>query len=235
MCSDVHYGRKGAFLLCRITRNEKMEHSINFDDVAECLLACFVPAEGASDVLRALLCELAKGGPVTREALAAVLDWPAQRVAAVLEQVPSIEYDDGKIVGHGLTLRETSHVFEIDCNRLYTWSALDTLMFPALMGKTARVRSRCAATGAPVSLTVAPHAVRDVKPLGAVVSLVLPEAASNIRRAFCCHVRFFVSVSAANAWVSRYGRAAVVSVEDAFRLGQDVARRLSLHANAEAS
>ena len=107
-------------------RKEKMANSINVADVAECLLACLVPAEGAPDVLQALLCELAKGGLVGREALAAALGWPAHRVAAVLAQVPSIEYDDGTIVGYGLTLRETSHVFEIDSNRLYGWCALDT-------------------------------------------------------------------------------------------------------------
>jgi alkylmercury lyase len=56
----------------------------------------------------------------------------------------------------------TPHVFEIDGCRLYTWCALEALMFPALIGKTAHVLSRRAATGVPVSLTFTPGEARKV-------------------------------------------------------------------------
>ncbi|HEP8400902.1 TPA: alkylmercury lyase, partial [Pseudomonas aeruginosa] len=111
--------------------------------------------KGFAEFLVALLGELAKGRPISRTTLARTLGWPAEQVAAVLEQATSTEYDnDGNIIGYVLTLRETSHVLEIDNRRLYAWCALDTLMLPALIGRTARVSSHCAATGAPVSLTV---------------------------------------------------------------------------------
>ena len=88
------------------------------------------------------------GRPVSLVALDAALGWPAQRVATVLEQAPGTEYDEqGNILGLALTLRETPHVFEVEGRRLYTWCALDTLMFPVLIGKTARVASRCANAG----------------------------------------------------------------------------------------
>lgn len=184
--------------------------------------------DGFPELFVALMRELAIGSPVSPDALAAVLGWPAERVATVLEQVPSTEYDDdGNIVGYALTLRETPHVFEIGGQRLYVWCALDALMFPALLGKGARVVSRCPATGAQVSLTVAPDGLHQIEPAGAVVSLVRPDASPDIRGAFCCHVHFFASAAAADGWVAQHEGAEVVSVEDAFRLGQELARQLS--------
>ncbi|WP_031383074.1 organomercurial lyase MerB [Modicisalibacter zincidurans] len=182
---------------------------------------------GTADLLVPLLRELAKGRPVSQTTLAMSLDWPAQQVNAVLERATSTEYDsDGNIVGYGLTLRETSHIFEIDGRRLYAWCALDTLMFPALIGQTARVSSHCAATGAPVSLTVSPNEIRDIAPTDAAVSLVLPQETADIRQSFCCHVHFFASVVTAKDWASKHQGVEIVSVQDAFRLGQELNRHM---------
>lgn len=183
--------------------------------------------EGFGELLVALLRELAKGRPVSRTTLAMTLDWPAERVAAMLERTTSTEYDnDGNVVGYGLTLRETSHVFEIDGRRLYAWCALDTLMLPALIDQTARVSSPCAATGAPVSLTVSPNEIRNVEPAVAAVSLVLPHTTASVRQSFCCHVHFFAHALAAKDWASKHRGVEIVSVQDAFRLGQEIDRRL---------
>ncbi|AFT84851.1 organomercurial lyase [Paraburkholderia phenoliruptrix] len=89
------------------------------------------------------------------------------------------------------SLRGTPHTFEVDGRRLYTWCAFDTLFFPALIGRTAQVVSRCAVTGVPVSLAVTPAAIRDLEPAGATVSLIVPQDTPDIHHAFCCHVHFF--------------------------------------------
>ena len=183
-------------------------------------------SEGCAELLVVLLRELVKGHPVQKETLAATLGWSAERVAALLERQPCTEYDgDGKIIGYGVTLNETAHAFEIDGHRLYTWCALDALMFPLMIGKTARVFSRCRATGLSVSLTVTPDGVRDVEPTRAVVSLPLLEAAPNIRSSFCCHVNFYASESAAHRSVERGSE--VICVADAFRLGRLIADLLT--------
>ena len=125
-----------------------MDKTIYSKKIAESLSSGNHPKEFAT-LFVALLRQLAMGGPVSREKLAGALGWSGARVATVLEQAPGTEYDDeANIIGLGLTLRETSHVFEVDGRHLYTWCALDTLMFPALTGKIARVTSRCAATRA---------------------------------------------------------------------------------------
>ena len=52
-------------------------------------------------------------------------------------------------LGWELTLRPTPHGFNVDGKQLYTWCALDTLFFPAVIGRPARVESPCAATALP--------------------------------------------------------------------------------------
>lgn len=191
-------------------------------EVAARLLGRAERPEECAELLVALLRELAKGRPVAHDALASTLGWSAKRVADLLEQQPCTEYDcKGNVVGYGIALNETAHAFEVDGRRLYTWCALDTLMFPVIIGKAARVLSRCPATGRSVSLLVSPEGVRDLEPASAVVSLPSTDVAPNIRSAFCCHVNFYASSSAARPSMKQ--GLELVGVEEAFRLGRLVA------------
>lgn len=184
-------------------------------------------SEGFADLFVVLLRELSKGAPVSPAALASSLDWPVGRVSVALEQAVSTEWDDDrKVVGYGLTLRETQHTFEVDGRRLYTWCAFDTLFFPTLINRTARVTSRCAGTGTPVSLTVTPTAIEDIEPTGAALSLILPQNTPDIRHAFCCHVHFFASSATGQKWAATHHGIEVVSVKDAFAVGRERAERL---------
>jgi len=59
-----------------------------------------------------LLRELALGQPVTIERLAKSLNWTPDEVVLVLDELPAgtIEYDgQGRLIGYGITLRETPH------------------------------------------------------------------------------------------------------------------------------
>ncbi len=178
-------------------------------------------------LFRELLRQLAAGHPVAPRSLAQALDWPIQAVVETLARAQGVEYDkQGNVIGYGLTLRETPHAFEVNGQRLFTWCALDTLFFPALLDMSARVCSNCAVTGASVSIAVSPNDVREVAPAETMLSLVQPGSADGIRRAFCRHVQFIASHSAARQWEVTHPEIVVVSVADAFRIGQDVARRM---------
>src|SRR3546814_13385566 len=97
-------------------------------------------------------------------------------------------------------------------------------MFPALLGCTARVSSRCAATGAPVSLTVSPNEIRAVEPAAVAVSLVPPQETNDVRRSFCCHVHFFASTSVAPDWASKRPGLTIIGVREAFFVGPELNR-----------
>lgn len=175
-------------------------------------------------MMRRLILFLAEGQPVPLERIAVVLERSTDEVATVLRQLPSIEFDkDGNVVGAGLTLRPTPHRFTINDRTMFTWCALDALMFPGLIGQTVQVESPCVATGTPVRVKITPNGVEQIEPLQAVVSMLVPEVSADIRRSFCCDVNFFSSDEAASQWLTEHPGGTTLSVTGAYQLGKRLA------------
>lgn len=192
------------------------------NSLAEQLSTTLSPAltEGAMAWLwPPLLRLLAHGQPVTAEDLAAATGRSSDEVRHALTALPDAEYDEHeRLVGYGLTQRPTQHHFTVDRHELYTWCALDTLLFPAVLGHPADVESPCHATGAPVRLTVEPDGVVGVEPATAVVSLVTPGQCTSVRSDFCNQVHFFASPEAAQSWLAEHPAATVLPVAEAATL-----------------
>lgn len=180
------------------------------------------PEESGLDlaVLVPLLRLLASGDPVEVAALATATSLSVEEIRDRLAAVPDTEYDDqGRIVGQGLTLRPTPHRFTVDGQELYTWCALDTLVFPTLLDRAARVESASPTSGEPIRVTVEPAGVTAVEPAAAVVSLVNPATMSSIRSSFCNQVHYFTSAEDAQPWLEKHPGGEVVPVADAYELG----------------
>lgn len=178
-----------------------------------------------SDVLElfpTLVRLLAEGRPVSPEEIAAAAELPLARVESLLDRGGAERDESGAVVGAGLTLRPTPHRFTVEGQELYTWCALDTLIFPALLGTTAHVESPCHATSRPVRVTVTPTEVQALDPASAVVSFLVADA-GPIRHAFCDYVHFFSSAAAAEAWLEQHSGAVVQPVAEAFRIGRVLA------------
>ncbi|AXK34374.1 organomercurial lyase MerB [Streptomyces armeniacus] len=178
-------------------------------------------------LLRPLLRLLATGEPVTLDQLAAQADRTTEEIRAALADMPDTEYDTaGHIIGDGLTHNPTPHRYQTDSHTLYAWCAMDTLVFPAVIGHIAQVASPCAVTGEPVHLTVTPDGPTDVEPATAVVSLVAPDAPTSVRAAFCNKVHFFASADAATDWLTHHPDAQVVPVADAYEIGRPIVEQM---------
>jgi alkylmercury lyase len=178
----------------------------------------------------ALLPLIALGEPVTVAEIAAACGRPVPEIQAALREMPDTELDDaGRVVGWGITQRPTPHQFEVDGRYLFTWCALDTLMFPALLGQAASVTSPCHATGEPVhvQVDVNPDRVSTVTPAEAVVSIVTPGKTASIRGAFCNQVHFFASADAAAPWLAEHPGASVLPVAEAFELGRPLVAQMA--------
>jgi alkylmercury lyase len=170
---------------------------------------------------------LADGTPVSQAQLAAALERPVAEVTKVLGQFEDIVYDeDGRIVSAGLSLLPTPYRFEVNGHLLYTWCALDTLIFPVWLERPAQVSSACPVTGTPIHLRVSPERLEYLDPPSGVISLLIQEGLAtccNIREAFCAYSQFFSSREAAAPWLSQTPSAQLLPIEEAFTLGQKVA------------
>jgi alkylmercury lyase len=175
-----------------------------------------------------LLRLLADGQPVSREHLATPLGVARDVLDATLRRIPNVAFDQrGRIVAAGLSLLPTPHHFEVNGHALYTWCALDTLMYPVVLGQSAHVASRCPISGAWVQLTVTPERVEDLDPVDTQVSVVVPDAAAaccDVRGAFCQHVHFFAGAEAGATWRATHPEAVLLSVEEAFAVARLLAR-----------
>ena len=168
---------------------------------------------------------LAKGAPVCLEDLAREADLPEEQVRRILREWPGVFYDDGgRIIGYwGLALPETAHRFEVEGRILYTWCAWDSLFIPAILGKSARVETRCPETGTAICLVVTPQGIADRQPTDIVMSFLDPEAAKireNVMLHFCHYVHFFGSQEAGSQWVSKHPGTYLLSIKDAYTLGR---------------
>lgn len=178
---------------------------------------------------------LSEGEPVPLARLAAASGRSAEAVEQELRAFPGTDWDDqGRLCGLGLTLRPTRHRFTVDGRQMYTWCAMDTLLFPVLLGRTARVASTCPVTGRPVSLIVSPAGVRDLAPPEAVVSEACPSGpVTDMRAGICDHGFFFVSAEAAAEWRAEHPDGRIRTVARAFEAARTLLTNAGLAASGE--
>jgi len=182
----------------------------------------------------ALIRQLAAGQSVSPARLAANIGVEETTVVAVLRQMSDVAYDDaGNIVGFGLSLLPTAHQFTINDQILYTWCALDTFLYTALLGQPSAIVSHCPVTAQPVTLAMTSEAITELSPAASVISLVIPDGsvADCRRSAFCNHGHFFASAEAAVTWLNDHPNGIILSIADAHRLGQLLASHRLLLAN----
>ena len=174
-------------------------------------------------VCLALIRQLAAGQPVSAKRLAADIAMEESAVAAVLQEISDVAYDDlGNVVGFGLSLVPTAHQFSINGQTLYTWCALDTFLYTALLAQPCQVLSHCPVTAQPIRMAMTPAGITELSPRLSVISLVIPDRSiGDCRRSsFCNHSHFFATAEAGAAWLRTHPGAVILSIAGAHRLGR---------------
>jgi alkylmercury lyase len=167
-----------------------------------------------------MLRELATGQPVEPERLAALAGVPVEQTIALLRQAGA-EWDQSgsRLVGFGLTSQPTPHRFRVHGHALWTWCAVDALLFPVLIGAPAEIESPCAATGEPIRIQVTPSGLERVDPAGAVVSTVKPAVdLAELRHTVCAAQNFYRDDATAASWQAAHPQALLLPVAKAFAL-----------------
>lgn len=171
---------------------------------------------------------VAEGEAVPLSRLAAAADVSADQLAAWLHAQLGTDWDEqGRLLGFGLTQRDTRHRFVVDDRELFTFCAADTLLFPPILDRPASVASTCPATGKRIELEVTPTAVTAVEPTTAVVSHVqLRAGCGDIRAETCDHGYFFATADAAAQWRQKHPEGHVPPVKEFFDQGLAATRDL---------
>jgi alkylmercury lyase len=157
-------------------------------------------------------------------------------VDVVLQQMSDVAYDGaGNVVGFGLSLVPTAHQFSINGQSLYTWCALDTFLYTALLAQASEVISHCPVTAQPIKLAMTPEDVTEVTPASIVISLVVPDGSiADCRRStFCNYGHFFATAEAGAAWLGDNSNGMLLSIADAHRLGRLLADHRAMRAGPQ--
>lgn len=181
---------------------------------------------------------LSKGQPISLSELANLWEVPLEQVRLFLEAAANsgnAEIDsDGNLVGGILSLNPTSHSIVIDNQQLYAWCAYDAIYAPGVLGEKARIESRDPVTGSSIRMIITPHGIDEVKPKGAVVSIVKDgtDMRGGPESPRCTQMLFFESAESARQWLKDRRDVAILTVEEVFDLAREFqiepARRLGL-------
>jgi alkylmercury lyase len=172
-----------------------------------------------------LIRQLALGAPVGASRLASAAELSEAQITNTLDHLPGVFRDEEqRVTGFmGLTVVEMGHHrIHLDGRPLSAWCAWDTLFLPELLGETAYVSSRSPASGAEISLTVTTTGPTDLAPADTVVSFLLPESEfdAGVIQRFCHFVHFFASPEDSAQWTAEHPGTFLLTVEDAYSLGE---------------
>lgn len=190
--------------------------SRNLVDDGRTVLAAQGDPEALQRVIPASVRLLAEGEPVSVAQIADAAALPLDRVEASLRGVPDVEWTaDGRVEGFGLTRRPTQHKFRVGDAEMYTWCAMDTLIFAAVLDRPVQIESPDGATGAPLRLETDGRRIVTADPPSIVVSWFFDPAGTGFRASICQFGHFFASRESAAAWAAKYQQGGVLGLDEA--------------------
>jgi len=202
---------------------------VNLDELAANIVGCFPRLNLLAQRLSLDLYRLlAEGQPVPRTALAQRLGVSLDEVNRILDSWPGVFSDaERRIVGYwGLSIPgaySSPHTLRMNGRTLSAWCAWDTLFLAQLVGHTTEIESASPGDTGTVRLTITPQEVERVEPVGAQMSVLVPDAQEmqkNVVTSFCHFVHFFPSRQAGKSWAAKHAGTFLLSIHEAHVLAR---------------
>jgi len=159
---------------------------------------------------------LLEGYPVKIERTAKILNDSVEHISQIIKRFGETD-PQGDIVGlSGISLIPTPYKFRIKNKLLYTWCALDSLLFPEILDVEAEIESVDYINNNPVKLLIEGDYLWWTDPAPLFISSVNNVDNCNIRKSFCNGVHFFASKKTADKWLTENVDSEILLVEDLF-------------------
>lgn len=160
---------------------------------------------------------LAEGHTVRPDQVAARIQISADKITSTLNEWGAEFNQAGRIVGFGLTLIPTQHLYKANGRKLYTWCVGVALALPVILKQTANIESPDPVTGEKIQVKVTPERVEKVVPSSGVVSWVKDLDLTDVRGTACNYIHFFSSPKTATKWIAGRSLLTIFSANNVFQ------------------
>ena len=161
--------------------------------------------------------ELLKGNPLAKTTYYELLiDLDKEKADSLLELLGELNKNNKITAFSGLSLTPTNHRFIVENKILYTWCALDAILFTEWLDVSSQIISRDPIDNSLIELNIDCDHLVSSNPYPIFLSLVEKMDSCNIRGSFCNHVSFFASEQTAKQWLDSNASGKILTLEDLF-------------------
>lgn len=160
--------------------------------------------------------ELIKGNPIPIVKYYALVGLHIEKANDVLEILGESNENNQITAFSGLSLTPTHHKFIVQNKTLYTWCALDAILFTEWLDVSSQIISQDPIDNSLIELNIDCDHLVSSNPYPIFLSLVEKMDSCNIRGSFCNHVSFFASEQTAKQWLSKNPSGKILTLEDLF-------------------
>ena len=137
-----------------------------------------------------------------------------------------IEEKKADSAGSSISFKSSPYLIKVKDATVYAKSALEALVLPLIFETDVWIETFCPTNGAPIAIYVTQDGPASCSPAACVLSVVIPDEINDGTGASSSHPpysagqlsRFFASQAAAMTWLVAFPNAAILPVNDAWRL-----------------
>ncbi|SHM89016.1 organomercurial lyase [Flavobacterium chilense] len=160
--------------------------------------------------------ELLKGNPIAKNKFYELVNFNIEKANAILNVLGEFNKNDEITAFSGLSLTPTSHKFIVGNKTLYTWCALDAILFTEWLDVSSKIISQDPIDNSLIELNIDCDHLISSNPYPIFISWVEKTDSCNLRGSFCNHVSFFSSEATAKRWLKNNPNGKILTLDDLF-------------------